>query len=289
MDQPLPIIPGGFYLSSRSISESLEEKPAHYLKLWDWMLRSAFLQDGKDLRRGQFWTTIDEMRYVGGYSSGSARKPLSKDQVRSAYGHLTETGRITTRKTTRGMVITVCNFDSLQDMKSYVPRTAHHATDLTETTRTPHDRLTEEEQKKQKPLSSSGDEAPGADTAFFLTKKKRRLTGKRLEAFNLFWDAFEYKAGKAEAADSWFDIQPMTGATVTKIIEAAKREAARRPGLIADRKTPKMAQGWLSARRWEDEPLLPRAVADEQAVSVVSAKAVELAEKRKKVMAQYDN
>jgi hypothetical protein len=104
----------------------------------------------------------------------------------------------------------------------------------------------------EKTLSSSGDEAC---ELFYETKRKRKLSGKRLETFLLFWEAFNYKAGKAPAADSWMDIPELTGKLVDQIILAAKAEAARRPGTIQAGKTPKMAQGWLTEKRWEDEAL----------------------------------
>lgn len=88
---------------------------------------------------------------------------------------------------------------------------------------------------------------------FLITKKKRKLSGKRLEAFSRFWDIFSYKKGKAEAADSWLDIPSMTNHLCEEINKAAEIEAKRRPLLEASGKTPKMAQGWLSGRRWEDE------------------------------------
>jgi len=88
---------------------------------------------------------------------------------------------------------------------------------------------------------------------FYMTYKKRKLNGKRLKAFNLFWDTFSHKSGKAEAADSWLDIPELTDSLVSQIIQAAEREAIQRPELIAKGRTPKMAQGWISGRRWEDE------------------------------------
>ena len=88
---------------------------------------------------------------------------------------------------------------------------------------------------------------------FYLTKKKKKLLGKRLKAFNLFWESFNYKTGKAEAADSWLDIPFLTDALVDKIIKAAKLEALNRKELKEQGTTPKMAQGWLSGKRWEDE------------------------------------
>ncbi|NTU49502.1 MAG: DUF4373 domain-containing protein [Desulfobulbaceae bacterium] len=111
--------------------------------------------------------------------------------------------------------------------------------------------LSKKEKEKEKENiipSSSVDEV-----VFYLTKKKRKLYGKRLETFNLFWDAFDYKKGRAEAADSWIDIPSLTVTIVDKIIDAAKIEAVSRKELIASGKTPIMAQGWISGRRWEDE------------------------------------
>ena len=87
----------------------------------------------------------------------------------------------------------------------------------------------------------------------YLTKKKRKLEGKRLEAFDQFWIAFNYKKGRAEAADSWLDIPLLTDQIVRDILLAAKSEALHRDKAIDQGRTPKMAQGWLTARRWEDE------------------------------------
>lgn len=100
----------------------------------------------------------------------------------------------------------------------------------------------------KKPLS---DKSNGAE--FYKTKKGRKLKGKRLETFNLFWEAFSYKSGKAAAADSWMDIDELKDSLVNRIIQTAKREAAERPLILAKGKTPIMAQGWITARRWEDE------------------------------------
>lgn len=105
-----------------------------------------------------------------------------------------------------------------------------------------------ERESKDKTLSSSDDEV-----GVWVSKKKRKLTGKREETFKMFWDAFAYKIGRAEAIDAWLDIPEMTMTTAEEIARAAKVEADNRHKLIEAGKTPKMAQGWLSGRRWEDE------------------------------------
>lgn len=111
-----------------------------------------------------------------------------------------------------------------------------------------------ESKEKNKELTSFKKNEEDNEKDFYLTKKKKRLSGKRLETFLQFWEAFDYKKGKAEASDVWFEFPPLTNTVVDKIITVAKREALDRPELISSGKTPKMAQGWLSGRRWEDEP-----------------------------------
>jgi hypothetical protein len=110
------------------------------------------------------------------------------------------------------------------------------------------DDLPEEEAYKQegekKNISASEGEV-------YLTKKKRKLKGEQLSMFNSFWTTFAYQKGKAEAADAWLDLK-VTSEMYTDIIAGASSEAAGRQALIADNRTPKMAQGWLSGRRWED-------------------------------------
>jgi phage replication O-like protein O len=118
-------------------------------------------------------------------------------------------------------------------------------------------------ENKEKNLTASPDagkcsngkcsESQKDDEPFYLTAKKKKLQGKRLETFNRFWDAFGYKYGKADAADAWLNIPTLTDSIVDQIISAARLEAKGRPQLLESGRTPKMAQGWLSGRRWEDE------------------------------------
>jgi len=90
------------------------------------------------------------------------------------------------------------------------------------------------------------------DPPFFLTRRKRKLTGWKLKAFDEFWEVFAYKKGRAEAADAWLDILELTPELARRIVDAAGREARARPSLVSRGQAPKWPQGWLSARRWED-------------------------------------
>jgi hypothetical protein len=105
----------------------------------------------------------------------------------------------------------------------------------------------------------------GKAVTYILTYRKRKLSGKRLDTFLEFWHAFDYKDGRARAADAWMDIPSLTDAMVQDICAAARAEARRRPGLVQAGKTPPMAQGWISGRRWEDESLQAEARAADRA------------------------
>lgn len=288
MSIPAVNIPGGYILIARKILESeLMDKPPHYLKLWVWMLGKAFWKDGDKLRRGQFHTTTAEMQEAVSYKIGYRKKLATKDEIRSAYEAFTKAAMITTTKATRGMVITVCNYDLYQNPNLYEGHNEAHNEPATH----PAGQMKKEkkDKKEPKPLSSSGDEAQGIEVDFFLTKKKRKLTGKRLESFNLFWAAFDYKSGKAEAADSWLDIPSMTDSLVSQIVAAARKEAAIRPSLRTEGRTPKMAQGWISARRWEDETPAVALAGAEVHTMIFSPVTTDESVRLRKAMAKYDN
>ncbi|QBQ53392.1 helix-turn-helix domain-containing protein [Nitrosococcus wardiae] len=107
--------------------------------------------------------------------------------------------------------------------------------------------------------SQAGDSFPRGESdprevEGYLTKQGKRLQGQALRRFERFWQVFDYRRGKAEAADAWWKLEPMSPELFKAIIAGAEREASERPGKQAKGLTPKMAPGWLSGRRWEDAP-----------------------------------
>ena len=84
---------------------------------------------------------------------------------------------------------------------------------------------------------------------FITTSKKKKLAGNGYELFMEFWRAFDYKKSRAEAAQAWLDIPDTKDkAFMEHVLYAARQTASERKPSV----TPKMAQGWLSGRRWED-------------------------------------
>ena len=90
---------------------------------------------------------------------------------------------------------------------------------------------------------------------FYITKKQRKLSKLQYEMFEQFWEVFDDPRGKRDAADSWLDLK-ITEDLLTRIIAGAERYKIRRPEILLRKGTPKMAQGWLSSRRWEDEHIV---------------------------------
>ncbi len=114
-----------------------------------------------------------------------------------------------------------------------------------------HEYKEKEQEQDKTPSASKKENAEKED--FYTSKKGRKLKNDKLIWFCHFWAAFDYKQGKAEAADSWLDIKKLDHNMAIIIYKAAQVEAKRRPGLRENGSTPKMAQGWLSGKRWEDE------------------------------------
>lgn len=133
-------IPGGYILLARKALDSeLMNKPPLYLKLWVWMIGKANWRDRDKLKRGQFVTTIAEMQEAMSFQVGWRKVTPTKDEIRSAYEAFTKTTMITTRKTTRGMVVTILNYGLYQDSKNYEGHKEAHDEDTPKPTDSPQD------------------------------------------------------------------------------------------------------------------------------------------------------
>jgi hypothetical protein len=113
-------ITGGYILVSRRLLTSgIMEKPPLYMKLWIWMLMQASHKDHGNLKRGQFFTTIERMRDAMVYKAGYRIVRPSRKQIRGAYDFLTKGHMIGTTKVTRGLLITILNYDYYQSPENY--------------------------------------------------------------------------------------------------------------------------------------------------------------------------
>ncbi len=143
-------IDGGYIvLARKTLDSDLWSAPPLYAKLWLWMLMKANWKDRDKLKRGQFFTSIEEMRQAMSYKVGYRKKTPTKGEIRSAYEAFTKNTMITTTKSTRGMVVTICNYELYQNKKNYEPHNEEHNEDSTKRTVTTHDTEEIEERKKE--------------------------------------------------------------------------------------------------------------------------------------------
>ena len=237
---------------SRSVMESAFYKDPEYVFLWLHLHLSAN-HTAKNEKVDKSHTIVHILpgQLLTNRSKLAEQTGIESSKVQRILATLESEQQIEQQTFTKYRVITVTNWGAAQTSEQQNEQ-------QTNSNRTAE--VKEKPKKVAKILDNdlfSAENAANPVSTAFLTKKKKKLVGKRLETFEAFWSAFDYKRGKAEAADAWLEITTLTDTIVKEVITAAEAEASRRPEVIAQGHTPKMAQGWLTARRWEDEA--PRA------------------------------
>lgn len=199
-------------------------------------------------------------QFVSGRNAAAQELGISPSKFVRTADKMKKLGFVDTKPNNKFTVITIINWDTYQSEQAQIGQQTGQQMD---SKRTASEQQTDtnknvkneknEKNKDKENIPHGSAVTVQTDPPFYLTKKKRKLNGKRLEAFNRFWAAFAYPKGKAEAADAWLDIPTLTDSLVDEIVKAAEGEALARPKVVASGQTPKWAQGWISGRRWEDE------------------------------------
>jgi hypothetical protein len=140
-DNYISSIPGGAFLVPRNIlsSELWETKPAWWFKVWFYILGNANFKDHNDkLRRGDLLTSYDTLYKECNLS----KEQITADAIDNVLRFFKKTGLITTRRTTRGFIITVRNYVNLQNFKSFSNGRKNGSNNDFETTHERHDKGT---------------------------------------------------------------------------------------------------------------------------------------------------
>lgn len=248
----------GWVKLNRSVAEHWvwKEKPYSKGQAWVDIILSANHKAAKmalkgkviNLERGQQARSEITLADTWGWSRGKVRRFLKTLESDSMI--VQQTSHATS-------IITVCNYSIYQDGLP-TSDTADSTTDgtgvgTTDGQHTVHKQECNNEKKKKKTTLSSKNPTyrPDAEKTY-KSKKGRNLKGIQLDWFEQFWKAFNYKDGKADAADSWLNLK-VDETKFQMIMDGARREAMARPERKRNGSTPKMAQGWLTSRRFEDE------------------------------------
>lgn len=114
------MIPGGYILQPRCFDKS---NAAHFSpvtrELWFYLLRKVNHTDKGNLKRGQGFFNISDIQKDLSWMVGYRTEMYSKPQFTKALRRLREELMIVTTKTTRGVIISVCNYDEYQTPESY--------------------------------------------------------------------------------------------------------------------------------------------------------------------------
>jgi len=105
-------IPEGYTMWARQTIDSdiFFYKPDKWFKIWFYLISKVNHKDNRLFKRGSGLVTYGEIE---------ERTKATKGQIDKLMRFLKKSEMATTRKSTRGMVITILNYDKYQDSKSY--------------------------------------------------------------------------------------------------------------------------------------------------------------------------
>jgi hypothetical protein len=114
-------------MARKAAGSDIAHAPPHVREIWHYLIREANhsgkRKHGERLERGQVLTTYEEIIEGLHWMVGWRKERYTKHQCEIAMKFLRKPRRngsmITTRKTTRGLIITVCNYDYYQNPKNY--------------------------------------------------------------------------------------------------------------------------------------------------------------------------
>jgi len=109
---PHPPIDGGYQIWARQTLESdiFLDKPAEWFKLWFYLVMSVHWSDDERLPRGATHIT---------YRHTADMLHLTRNQIDSFFRYAKKAKMVSTKKTTRGMIVSLLSYEKYQDPKNY--------------------------------------------------------------------------------------------------------------------------------------------------------------------------
>ena len=159
-------IDGGYYIKARKIQTSeIMRAPPCVREVWDYLLMMANHSDNLVCKRGQHITTVNAIREALCWYAGWRKETYKKSACENSMKWLRERGMITTTKTTRGTLVTICNYSFYQDPKNYESRTAtstnaDHVPKPCRTINKNEKNIRNKNEKNNTPKPPEGDELP---------------------------------------------------------------------------------------------------------------------------------
>lgn len=215
------MIRGGYYIKARKIQESdIAFAPPHVREIWDWLLKEANHTDNGPIKRGQTVRSYSDIQEGLKWMIGYRKEKYSKWQCEIAMKWLTKHDMITTMKTTRGMIITICNYDYYQSPENY----ESHTKADTKATRKPQT----------------------TDTINKNDKNDKNKNNTALPDFLKFWKIYDYDKNRDKCENIWSELTNNDHKAILKILPYFIHRQIDREQQF--RKTP---EKFLAERVWE--------------------------------------
>ncbi len=202
----------GAFVISRSIFESeIWYKPPEYLKIWLYLIGKANHKGRKYggffCERGQYFCSYSELSEQLKYNIGFVNKTYSDSRMKNLMKYLRSTLMVTTVKNPRGILITITNYDSYQDLSNY---------------ENPSEKTSEETMKKprinQKALSINKNDKE--------LKNEKNLNNTHMCGFKEFWKTYPTRNGKKLEKDKALkEFQLQKQSDIQMILKAVKNYA----------------------------------------------------------------
>ena len=187
---------------------------------------------GVEIPRGSVFASPETLAVATG---------LSRQQVRTIITRLKSTSEITTKSTSKGTLITLCNFDTYNWDYTEINQQDNQQLNL---------KLTNDQPASNQPLTTS--EEGNKDKKVKKERKKRvsALTGDDLLAFEEFWRAYPKRKEKPVAEDAWSEMKPVLENCLSVLKWQCELEDWKKDG---GKYIPHPAK-WIRHQRWLDEP-----------------------------------
>lgn len=215
---------------ARSIDTSdIAHAPPYVREIWFYLLRIANFQDTRICKRGQTVRRYQDIIEALIWYKGYCRQSYTKHQCENAMKILRRWSMITTKRTTRGLVITICNYDTYQTPANYE---SHNHMPPASTAREPRTPAT---------INKNGNKEKNEKN-----EKKKALKQKFLQ----FWDDYPKKVDKSEAEQLFMKLDPPD--ELFKIIIAAIQAQKDSEQWQEPKYIPSPAR-WLRRGKWTDK------------------------------------
>lgn len=150
-------IKGGYYLKARKSQEGwIAHAPPHVREIWDYFIHHANFKDHGKIKRGQLLTSYKDIQEGTHWMVGYRKEKYSKWQCEIAMKLLTKQHMVATTKTTRGMIVTVLNYEYYQNPENYENHNEHHKRTTREPQGTDTIRELKEESKEREDKTVPG-------------------------------------------------------------------------------------------------------------------------------------